>query len=94
MMPMQPGPTGPPDIAGPPGPGGAPGGGPPGPGGGMAPQQAQMILQKLGIGPQQLPMVMQACMTMMEASQGAQQAPPQGGGLMQELSSRYQEPAA
>jgi hypothetical protein len=89
MMPMQPGPTGPPPASGPPG-------GPPGQGGGqMPPQQAQQILGKLGIGPDMLPMVMAACETMMMASQGAeQQAPPQGGGLMQALSSRYQEPAA
>jgi hypothetical protein len=87
---MQPGPTGPPPASGPPG-------GPPGEGGGqMAPPQAMKILQGLGIGPQQVDTVLQACMAVKAAmSQGAeQQAPPQGGGLMQALSSRYQEPAA
>ena len=85
MSPMQPGPTGPP----------SPGGPPPGQGGGrMPPQQAQMILQKLGIGPDMLPMVMAACETMMMAGQGGEPQAQQGGGLMQALSSRYQEPAA
>lgn len=72
--------------------------GPPSPSGAaqqMSPQQAQQVLGQFKIGPNELPMVAAACETMMMAMQGGgQQQQPQQPGLMEALSSRYQEPTA
>lgn len=43
----------------------------------MAPEQAMQILQKLGITPENLPVVAQAVQTVMQAQQQPAQAPPQ-----------------
>ena len=57
---------------------------------GMSPEQAQQVLAKFGIQPQDLPMVTAACEAM---SGGGQPAPQDGGGqgLMAALKQPYRQ---